>query len=57
MNKLKKITQFRLFLPLLCLVLVLLVNLVTTPDFLQSVYVTECFTDTLLTLSTVPASW
>ena len=33
MNKLKKITQYRLFLPILCLVLVLLINLITTPDF------------------------
>lgn len=33
MNKLKKLTQYRLFLPLLCLALVLLVNLITTPDF------------------------
>ena len=33
MNKLKKITQYRLFLPILCLALVLLVNLITTPDF------------------------
>lgn len=33
MNKLKKLTSYRLFLPILCLVLVLLVNLITTPDF------------------------
>ena len=33
MNNLKKLTQYRLFLPILCLVLVLLVNLITTPDF------------------------
>ena len=33
MNKLKKIAQYRLFLPILCLILVLLVNLITTPDF------------------------
>jgi len=33
MSKLKKLTQYRLFLPLLCLALVLLVNLITTPDF------------------------
>lgn len=33
MNKLKKLTTYRLFLPILCLVLVLLVNLITTPDF------------------------
>lgn len=35
MNKLKKITQYRLFLPLLCLAIVLLINLITTPSFFQ----------------------
>lgn len=33
MSKLKKLTTYRLFLPILCLLLVLLVNLITTPDF------------------------
>lgn len=32
-NTLKKITSQRLFLPLFCLALVLLVNIITTPDF------------------------
>lgn len=37
MNKdsIKKITSMRLFLPIVCLVAVLLVNLVTTPGFFK----------------------
>ena len=34
-EKMKKITSQRLFLPIFCLILVLLVNVVTTPNFLQ----------------------
>ena len=37
MNKdsIKKITSMRLFLPIVCLVAVLLVNLITTPGFFK----------------------
>lgn len=35
MDKLKKITKYRLFLPILCLAIVLLINLITTPEFFQ----------------------
>lgn len=35
MDKLKKITSYRLFLPLICLAIVLLINLITTPAFFQ----------------------
>lgn len=35
MEKMKKITKYRLFLPLVCLVIVLLINLITTPEFFQ----------------------
>lgn len=35
MDKLKKITGYRLFLPLICLAIVLLINLITTPAFFQ----------------------
>lgn len=34
-EKLKKITHYRLFLPLLCLALVLLINMIKTPTFFQ----------------------
>lgn len=34
-DKLKKITGYRLFLPLTCLVIVLLINLITTPSFFK----------------------
>lgn len=34
-EKLKKITHYRLFLPLLCLALVLLINIIKTPTFFQ----------------------
>ena len=33
MDRLKKITSYRLFLPLASLALVLLINLITTPTF------------------------
>lgn len=33
MNKLKKISSYRLFMPLICLLIVLLVNLIMTPTF------------------------
>lgn len=33
MKKLKKITSYRLFLPILCLILVLLINVIKTPSF------------------------
>ncbi|MFA9375164.1 MAG: ABC transporter permease [Lachnotalea sp.] len=35
MTKLKKITSYRLFLPILCLILVLLINVIKTPTFFQ----------------------
>ncbi|BFL48146.1 ABC transporter permease [Lactonifactor longoviformis] len=35
MEKLKKITSYRLFLPLLCLAIVLMINIITTPTFFQ----------------------
>lgn len=35
MDKWKKLTSYRLFLPLLCLAIVLLINLITTPAFFQ----------------------
>lgn len=35
MNQLKKLTSYRLFLPFLCLAIVLLINLITTPAFFQ----------------------
>ena len=35
MEKLKKLTGYRLFLPIVCLVMVLLVNLITTPNFFE----------------------
>ena len=35
MDKLKKITSYRLFLPLACLAIVLLINIITTPTFFQ----------------------
>ncbi len=35
MAKAKKITGYRLFLPLTCLIIVLLINLVTTPAFFK----------------------
>ena len=34
-NSIKKITSMRLFLPIVCLVAVLLVNLITTPGFFK----------------------
>ena len=35
MGKLKKLTGYRLFLPLSCLIIVLLINLITTPTFFR----------------------
>lgn len=35
MEKMKKLTGYRLFLPLVCLAIVLLINLITTPAFFQ----------------------
>ena len=35
MGKLKKLTGYRLFLPLSCLIIVLLINLITTPTFFK----------------------
>lgn len=35
MAKMKKLTTYRLFLPLLCLAIVLLINIITTPTFFQ----------------------
>lgn len=35
MGKLKKLTGYRLFLPLYCLIIVLLINLITTPTFFK----------------------
>lgn len=35
MDKLKKLTTYRLFLPLVCLAVVLLINIITTPTFFQ----------------------
>lgn len=35
MSKLKKLTSYRLFLPILCLLLVLLINVIKTPDFFK----------------------
>ena len=35
MEKVKKITGYRLFLPLSCLLIVLLINLITTPTFFK----------------------
>jgi simple sugar transport system permease protein len=35
MGKLKKLTTYRLFLPILCLAIVLLFNIITTPTFFQ----------------------
>ncbi len=35
MNKVKKITSARLFLPIVCLVAVLLLNVIKTPDFFK----------------------
>lgn len=35
MDKLKKITSYRLFLPVVCLIIVLLINLITTPSFFK----------------------
>ncbi len=37
-SKLKKITGARLFLPIVCLSPVLLLNVITTPDFFQCIY-------------------
>ena len=35
MSKLKKITSARLFLPIVCLIAVLMANLITTPGFFK----------------------
>ena len=49
MGKLKKLTGYRLFLPLSCLIIVLLINLITTPRFLGLRLITASSTDISLT--------
>ena len=48
-SKLKKITSARLFLPIVCLIAVLLINVIKTPDFFNM--------DMLLMLLTVHLNW
>ena len=56
-SKLKQITGARLFLPIVCLIAVLLLNVIKTRTFLMYLSGTVSFTDTLLMLSTVLPSW
>ena len=55
-SKLKKITSARLFLPIVCLIAVLLINVIKTPDFFNIIEMVS-FMDMLSTLSTVHLSW
>ena len=57
MEKVKKITGYRLFLPLSCLLIVLLINLITTPTFFKISITMESSTATSSMSSTVPVSW
>ena len=54
--KLKKITSARLFLPIVCLIAVLLINVIKTPDFFN-IFEMVSFMDMLLMLSIVHLSW
>ena len=57
-SKLKKITSARLFLPIVCLIAVLLLNVIKTPDFFNALESeTAYFTVISLTLSIVLQSW
>ena len=57
-SKLKKITSARLFLPIVCLIAVLLINVIKTPDFFNiTIRNGVLFMDMLLTLSTVHLNW
>ena len=55
--KLKKITSARLFLPIVCLIAVLLINVIKTPDFFNIQFEMVSFMDMLLMLSIVHLSW
>ena len=56
-SKLKKITSARLFLPIVCLIAVLLINVIKTPDFFNITIEMVSFMDMLLMLSTVHLNW
>ena len=56
-SKLKKITSARLFLPIVCLIAVLLINVIKTPDFFNITIRMVSFMDMLLMLSTVHLNW
>lgn len=56
MDKLKKMTTYRLFWPIVCLALVLLFNLINSPSFLKSQLKMVCYMDIWSIFSTDPVN-